>query len=100
MKKNSLLIGAALAGLTMTLSACPEQSAQANEGQCHGVNSCKGQGECSGKGHSCGGYNECKGQGWTKMTPEACAEKSGDFKPADYKPEADAATEGTEAAGH
>ncbi len=92
MKKNQFLIGAALAGLTMTLSACPEQAAQANEGQCHGVNSCKGQGECSGVGHDCGGHNECKGQGWTKTTTEACAEQNGEFKPLDHKPEATDAT--------
>lgn len=81
MKKSNLLIGAALAGLTMSLSACSEPAAQANEGQCHGVNSCKGQGECSGKGHECGGQNECKGQGWNKSTEAACAEQKGEFKP-------------------
>jgi hypothetical protein len=55
-------------------------AASAAEGECHGVNSCKGKGECGGKGHSCAGKNSCKGKGWVKATKEECAQKHGKFK--------------------
>ncbi len=79
MKTNKLLIGAALAGLSLsTLTACPTPEAQAS-GQCHGVNGCKGQGACGGKDHDCGGKNACKGQGWVKSTAEECTTKGGQY---------------------
>lgn len=81
MNKKQLLVTAAIAGLTLSLSACPaNESAQAATGECHGINSCKGTGECSGEGHDCGGKNECKGHGWVKTTADECGEKGGDFK--------------------
>jgi len=49
-------------------------------GECHGVNSCQGQGACGGKGHSCAGKNSCKGKGWLKISKADCAEKKGKFK--------------------
>ncbi|MGE4131436.1 MAG: hypothetical protein AB7F86_07340 [Bdellovibrionales bacterium] len=79
---RSLLISAALAGLM--LSGCASsQKASTGEvaaGECHGVNSCKGTGECGGAGHSCAGKNSCKGQGWVKVSKAECAEKGGKFK--------------------
>ncbi|HTL48840.1 MAG TPA: hypothetical protein VL688_12340 [Verrucomicrobiae bacterium] len=51
--------------------------------QCHGVNSCKGTGECGGKGHSCAGKNACKGQGWiTAADDAACTAQGGTLKEA------------------
>lgn len=50
------------------------------EGECHGINSCKGKGDCGGKGHSCAGKNACKGKGWVKTTKEECAKQKGQFK--------------------
>ncbi|HTL12013.1 MAG TPA: hypothetical protein VL588_05975 [Bdellovibrionota bacterium] len=52
-------------------------AATAAKGECSGVNSCKGQGECGGKGHSCAGYNECKGKGWITLTKAECDAKKG-----------------------
>ncbi|MDG0815639.1 BufA2 family periplasmic bufferin-type metallophore [Bdellovibrio svalbardensis] len=50
------------------------------EGECHGVNSCKGKGDCGGKGHGCAGKNSCKGKGWLRMTKEKCEAAHGKFK--------------------
>ena len=54
-------------------------------GECHGVNACKGKGDCHQKGkhgHGCAGKNACKGKGWTKMTKEDCtaAKQTGKMK--------------------
>lgn len=78
---KTILLGAALAGLTMSLSGCAEKAAEAKEGECYGVNACKGKGECSGKGHACAGGNACKGQGWIAAMPQDCEARHGTFKP-------------------
>lgn len=76
------LIAAALAGLVAT-TACtstPTATGDQAKGECHGINSCKGKGECGGPGWSCAGKNTCKGQGWVTLTKAECTEKSGTFK--------------------
>jgi hypothetical protein len=91
MNQRKALVAAVVAGL---LGGCAsyksEDSAKASQpstgakkiyGECHGVNACKGKGECGGKGHECAGSNECKGKGWLKLTKEDCASKKGVFKP-------------------
>jgi len=83
---KSTLVAAAITGLMLTSVGC--SSTQKNSGgstgtamgECHGVNSCKGKGECGGKGHSCAGKNSCKGKGWVKMNKADCEEKGGEFK--------------------
>ncbi|MBV6492032.1 MAG: hypothetical protein LDLANPLL_00021 [Turneriella sp.] len=82
MKKSNLLVAAALTGLALggSLSAKKPKS-KAKYGECHGINACKGQGECGSKDHACGGMNACKGQGWKKMTAAECKAKKGTFKP-------------------
>ncbi len=88
MNKKKLLATAALSGLmfaaTGTTHAVAEEAAapagEAAAGECHGVNACKGTGDCGGKGYSCAGNNACKGQGWTKMGKDECEEKGGTFK--------------------
>ena len=91
MKKQSLLLGAAMAGLivgsnvalaksTKKTTKAKAQEAKVVEGECHGINSCKGTADCGGEGHSCKGENECKGHGWLKMTEAACHDKGGEFK--------------------
>ncbi|PIU01027.1 MAG: hypothetical protein COT74_00540 [Bdellovibrionales bacterium CG10_big_fil_rev_8_21_14_0_10_45_34] len=82
MNNKTLLVAAALAGLVAT-SGC--SSTQKNQGEvamgeCHGINSCKAQGECGGAGHSCAGKNSCKGQGWVKLSKSDCSQKGGTFK--------------------
>lgn len=81
MKKTTWLVGAALAGLALAGAApAKEGKNSAKEGECHGVNGCKGQGDCAMKNHSCAGQNACKGQGWKKMTEAQCKAKKGKFK--------------------
>ena len=91
MQKNNVLLAAALAGFTLAsgqvfAGESPAKkdagAGKAVEGECHGINACKGQGACGGKTHSCAGKNECKGQGWLKTTEKECAEKKGTFKKA------------------
>lgn len=52
---------------------------KADLGECHGINACKGQGACGGKGHSCAGKNTCKGQGWVQLSKADCDAKKGKF---------------------
>lgn len=81
MKKTNLLVGAALAGLALAGAASAKEAGKmAKEGECHGINGCKGQGDCGSKDHGCGGQNACKGQGWKKMTAAQCKAKKGKFK--------------------
>jgi hypothetical protein len=52
----------------------------AEKGECHGINACKGKGECGGPGYSCAGNNACKGKGWVSMLEADCIAKKGKFK--------------------
>ncbi len=74
--KKSLLIGAALTSLlavgTFGSTAVAHADGMGEAGQCHGVNACKGKGDCSGKANECEGHNECKGKGWVKLSKEDC----------------------------
>ena len=80
-----MLLSAAITGM-LAVSGCAHNKADtseattAAEGECHGINSCKGEGDCGGKGHSCAGKNTCKGQGWKKMSEADCSEAGGEFK--------------------
>lgn len=85
MDKKTTLAATALAALT--LAGCTHMSsgsapaaAKAEKGECYGVNTCKGTGECGGAGHSCAGQNSCKGQGWISLAKDACEGKGGKFK--------------------
>jgi len=80
---KSLLAAAAVAGLMASACSSAQKSggtAEMATGECHGLNSCKGQGECGGVGHMCAGKNSCKGQGWVKLSKSDCDTKSGKFK--------------------
>lgn len=83
MDKRTTLATAALAALAMA-AGCAHAgrgaTASAEKGECHGVNACKGQGECGGPGHSCAGQNSCKGQGWITLTRSDCEARHGQFK--------------------
>lgn len=80
--KKNVLLSAALGGLFLASCTTPEPSSGNSMamGECHGVNGCKGQGDCGGKGHECAGKNTCKGKGWKKMSMTECKEKGGTFK--------------------
>lgn len=77
MNNKTILIGAALATL-VAVGGCAG-SAKASVGQCHGINACRGMGDCGGKGHACAGKNKCKGHGWKKMKSSDCSAKGGTF---------------------
>lgn len=85
MDSKKVLLAAALAGLALGASAAnsvshAEKEVQNSEGQCHGVNSCKGTSGCHSEKNSCAGQNSCKGKGWLMMSEKACKEKKGTFK--------------------
>jgi len=72
MNKN-LIMAAAITGLMAAGSLTMLTTAHAGElGECHGINGCKGKGECGGKGHSCAGKNKCAGKGWSKLSKKDC----------------------------
>lgn len=89
--KNSkhLLIGAALAGLTLTSCSTTNAQVKTETVMCHGVNACKGHGQCGGKVDacsgkngceaklSCAGKNSCKGKGLVKLSKSECKAKGG-----------------------
>jgi hypothetical protein len=84
---KSALVAAAITGFMMTTvvhaadkAAAPADKAAAT-GECAGINSCKGKGECGGVGHSCSGKNACKGKGWVKKTEAECKAAKGKFTP-------------------
>lgn len=79
---STLIAGAAQAAdaTTKPADAATSPAGEAVKGQCHGVNACKGKGECGGAGASCAGSNACKGKGWQHMTEADCKAKGGTFK--------------------
>ena len=81
---NSKLLFAALTGLVMASPAGASEPVKTTEptimGECHGINACKGQGQCGTQKHSCAGQNSCKGQGWISMTEKNCKSKKGQWK--------------------
>ena len=89
MDKKTTLAAAALAALTMaagcahgskTATTAQAAPAAGKGGECYGVNTCKGAGECGGPGHSCAGQNSCKGQGWITLIQADCEARHGTFK--------------------
>ncbi len=99
MTRRNLLLNAAIAGMLAACSSAPTSSedaelkslkdakiveppstAAAEKGECHGINACKGKGECGGPGYSCAGNNSCKGKGWISLTEAECNSKKGQFK--------------------
>ena len=84
MDSRNLLLAAAIAGLAISAHA-EEKTKESKEskelqGQCSGVNSCKGTSACHSEANSCAGTNSCKGKGWLKMSKKDCKAKKGVFK--------------------
>ncbi len=73
------LAASALASGSLVTSA----SATEELGQCHGVNSCKGQSAGATAESNCAGQNACEGKGWIKTTDKDCKAKGGKFLPLD-----------------
>ena len=87
MDKKTALTASALAALALAAGCARNGPAAAKtasnapaKGECSGVNSCKGTGECGGVGHSCAGQNSCKGLGWISLTRSDCEARHGTFK--------------------
>lgn len=79
------LLTAAITGVFLAASYAVSANNVGEVGECHGVNACKGQGDCggiksTGEKYSCSGNNECKGKGWLKLSKEDCDKKNGTFK--------------------
>ena len=87
---KKIFVSAALSGLFAMGLAHGEGKAKpaakpvaktAEKGECHGVTSCHGKGECKSDKNECKGKNTCKGQGWMTMTKKTCDKKKGEWKP-------------------
>lgn len=93
MSKRMMILGAAAAGILSASMGSAAETPEGNKGkapedktaamgECHGINSCKGKGQC-GSGttsHQCGGRNSCKGKGWIKMSKKDCDSKKGKWE--------------------
>jgi uncharacterized membrane protein len=73
------MTGIALAAAALFSSAGVGTAVAAEEAkvQCHGLNSCKGKGECKSAKNDCKGQNACKGQGFVTMSEKECKDKGG-----------------------
>lgn len=82
MDKKTTLAAAALAAFSLAAGCAGKSGSEGTvaKGECHGVNACKGQGECGGTGHACAGKNACKGQGWIGLVKTDCEGRGGTFK--------------------
>lgn len=91
LNKKSFLVLAAMSGLLVAAQGCAHKKDGAGrgrggdqgeefKGECHGVNSCKGKGDCGGKGYACAGKNACKGKGWKKLAKKECMSSGGKYK--------------------
>ena len=79
-KKKKMLIAASVAGLLATVGSGFLSQANAAQGElehCYGINACKGNGACGGKGSSCAGKNACKGQGFVDVAKDSCLKIQG-----------------------
>ncbi len=78
MKKNGVLIAAAVAGM-FGIAAAPALAGGKDGGKvhCQGVNECKGKGACKTAANECAGKNECKGKGWIEASAKECKTKGG-----------------------
>ena len=79
MKTSGAVLASAAAGLFMLAATAPVAHADPAEEivRCYGINACKGNGDCGGKGHSCAGENECKGKGYLNFDKETCLKIEG-----------------------
>lgn len=89
MNTKSLILGAALAGIVSVAHADHHEKSTTTTkaeaaGECHGVNACKGKGQCGSSDkadvHGCAGKNACKGKGWVSATEKDCKAKKGTWK--------------------
>lgn len=90
LKTNASTLALSLSAATLLTSTAMAQDANTDKndnidpktkGQCHGVNSCKGQTACATAEGSCAGTNSCAGKGWLLKTKVDCDKLEGKFVP-------------------
>jgi mercuric ion transport protein len=77
---NGSVIATAAAGIFFAMYKTVDTivpAAQAGEIACYGINSCKGQTDCSTAFNACNGQNECKGQGFINIAEKQCYAQGG-----------------------
>jgi uncharacterized membrane protein len=78
MKKSSILMASAVAGLLAVGAVGQAQAEEAQKVPCYGANKCKGTSACGGANHACHGQNACKGQGFVLAdSKDACLKMEG-----------------------
>lgn len=75
--KKKMLLAASVAGLLAVTGTIAANNIAYADVMCSGINGCKGQGACGGKGHSCAGKNACKGHGVVSVADEAACTTAG-----------------------
>jgi uncharacterized membrane protein len=78
-QKSGAKLAMTAAALLVTGTLASAAMAETVEGQCFGVNGCKGQGACKSAQNDCKGHNACKGKGWLSMTELDCTNQGGSF---------------------
>ena len=80
-KKQRTLLAASVAGLMASVGFASFGSlvhaAEDQNVHCYGINTCKGVGDCGGKGHACAGKNSCQGQGFLSLKQDTCLKIQG-----------------------
>ena len=82
---NAAMMGLLLGSVAVHAEGTTSKTTKPASGECHGINSCKGEGACAGKSNSCKGKNSCKGEGWVKMSKKECKKKNGTFQKMAHK---------------
>ncbi|MGY0399638.1 MAG: BufA2 family periplasmic bufferin-type metallophore [Ostreibacterium sp.] len=77
-KMRMALVAATL--LSTAMVATTAQADESEKGQCHGINTCKGQSACATADGACAGTNSCKGKGWLPKNKSDCDAAGGEFK--------------------
>lgn len=81
LKKKSAIMLAVGAASLITGTVVTTASAKEDLGECHGVNTCRGQSACETATTDCAGQNACKGKGWINISKKDCDAKGGKFQP-------------------
>lgn len=75
--RKKAVLAASVAGLLAVAGAAMIVPQTASADACYGINACKGNGDCGGKGYSCAGKNACKGQGFLDLNKDVCLKIQG-----------------------
>jgi len=76
-KITGFILATAAAGLFATADLGKIYAGSEGKIQCSGVNTCRGQSDCSTANNECKGHNSCMGESWLYMTEEECRAEGG-----------------------